>query len=205
MSNSSPVPGTFAYTATQSGGSASVVAESTVLPVGIYSLTAAFTPADKTDFTSVTASVSLTVTVLVPTLAGFSPAYAGMGGSAFTLTATGTNFIPASIVYWGSTALTTSYVSAIQLKAQVPAALIASAGTSDITVQTPPPNGGASNAMQFEVDSSGFRGPGVVPGLRTDRSCGCRYGLWRPLGQRRRWFQPGHSHGEKLRRSDVDH
>lgn len=56
-------------------------------------------------------------------------------------------------VYMGTTALSTTYGSATQLTAQIPAADIASAGINNITVQTPAPGGGTSNAFEFEVDS----------------------------------------------------
>lgn len=87
-----------------------------------------------------------------PTLTSLSPAFTGSGGSAFTLTIAGTGFVSSSTAYWGSTALTTTYVSGTQLTAQVPAADIASAGITAVTVQTPAPGGGRY-ALQFETDS----------------------------------------------------
>jgi hypothetical protein len=89
-----------------------------------------------------------------PAVSGVSPAFTNAGGAAFTLTVNGTGFIASSTAYWGVSALTTTYVSATQLTAQVPAADIATAGTNAVTVQTPAPGGGASNAWQFEVDTS---------------------------------------------------
>jgi len=59
------------------------------------------------------------------------------------------------MVYWGTSALTTTYGSATQLTAQVPATDIATGGTTAaITVQTPSPGGGTSNSFQFEVNSA---------------------------------------------------
>jgi len=90
-----------------------------------------------------------------PTISGISPAFTSAGGAAFTLTVTGSGFTSGSTAYWGTYALTTTYGSATQLTAQVPAADIASGGNSvGITVQAPSPGGGPSNAFQFEVDSS---------------------------------------------------
>jgi hypothetical protein len=89
----------------------------------------------------------------VPVLNSLSPGYTSSGGSAFTLTGNGSGFVSGSQVYWGSSALTTTYVSSTQLTAQVPAADIASSGIAAITVQTLSPGGGTSNALQFEVDS----------------------------------------------------
>jgi hypothetical protein len=49
-------------------------------------------------------------------------------------------------VYWGTSALATTYVSATQLTAQVPAADITTGGiTVAITVLTPAPGGGTSS------------------------------------------------------------
>jgi hypothetical protein len=89
----------------------------------------------------------------VPVVSSISPAFTDAGGAVFTLTVNGSGFIASSTIYWGASALTTTYVSATQLTAQVPAADIATAGTIAITVQTPAPGGGSSNAWQFEVDS----------------------------------------------------
>jgi hypothetical protein len=106
--------------------------------------------------TSAVASAAYTISIPtnpVPAISGISPAFTDAGGAVFTLTVNGSGFIASSTVYWGSSALTTTYVSATQLTAQVPAADIATAGTIAITVQTPAPGGGSSNVWQFEVDS----------------------------------------------------
>jgi hypothetical protein len=104
--------------------------------------------------TSAVASAAYTLVNPAPAISGVSPAFTNAGGAAFTLTVNGTGFIASSTAYWGVSALTTTYVSATQLTAQVPAADIATAGTNAVTVQTPAPGGGASNAWQFEVDTS---------------------------------------------------
>lgn len=149
LNASASVPGAFAYTP----------AAGTTPVVGSDTLSVTFTPTDATDYTTATASVTLVVNPVpsnpVPVLSGMSPAFTSAGGAAFTLTLTGTGFISSSKAYWGSTALTTTYVSATQLTAQVTAANIATAGATAVTVQTPTPGGGTSNAMQFEVDTTG--------------------------------------------------
>jgi sugar lactone lactonase YvrE len=139
------VPGTFVYTP----------AAGTVPAIGNDTLSSVFTPTDSTDYSTATSSVSLTVNPGAPVLSGISPGYVSAGGAAFPLTATGSGFIAGSTVYWGTTALATTYGSATQLTAQVTAADIASAGITLITVQTPAPGGGTSSALQFEVDSAG--------------------------------------------------
>jgi N-acetylneuraminic acid mutarotase len=91
----------------------------------------------------------------VPFIGSMTPAYASAGDAAFTLTVNGLNFSSNSAVYWGTTALTTNYVSATQLTAQVPATDIATADIAfAITVQTPAPGGGTSDALTFQVDSA---------------------------------------------------
>jgi hypothetical protein len=90
-----------------------------------------------------------------PVISGMSPAFTNAGGAGFTLTVKGSGFTAGSTVYWGTSALATTYVSATQLTAQVPAADIATGGiTVAITVLTPAPGGGTSSSFQFEVDSA---------------------------------------------------
>ncbi len=90
----------------------------------------------------------------VPALSSLSPPLVAEGNAAFTLTVNGSGFVSSSTVYWGSTALATTYASATQLTAQVTAAEVAAAGITSVTVQTPAPGGGTSNVLQFEVDSA---------------------------------------------------
>jgi len=96
----------------------------------------------------------------VPTLTSLSPAGAATGGPAFTLTANGTNFISGSVVRWNGSDRTTTYVSATQLTASIPASDIAAAGAAQVTVFNPAPGGGASNALTFAIAA-----PNPVPTL----------------------------------------
>ena len=144
---SSTVAGTFAYTPTSG----------TVLGAGSQTLSVTFTPTDTTDYTTATATVTLTVNSAAnpaQSIASLSPAFTDAGSAAFTLTINGTGFTSNSTAYWGTTALTTIYVSSIQLTASVTAAEIANAGTTSVTVQTATPGGGTSNSWQFEVNSA---------------------------------------------------
>jgi hypothetical protein len=81
------------------------------------------------------------------------PPVATPGGASFTLTVNGANFISGSKVNWNGVGLSTTFVSATQLKATVPAANIATAGTAIITVGNAVPGGGASNIALFDVTS----------------------------------------------------
>jgi N-acetylneuraminic acid mutarotase len=89
-----------------------------------------------------------------PVIGSLSPAFTSAGGAAFRLTVNGSGFTVNSTIYWGTTALATTYGSMTQLTAQVPAADITTAGIASVTVQTPAPGGGTSNSSQFEVDSA---------------------------------------------------
>ena len=104
--------------------------------------------------TSAVASAAYTIANPQPAISGISPAFTNAGGAAFTLTVNGSGFIASSTIYWGASALTTTYVSATQLTAQVPAADIATAGTIAITVQTPTPRRWHIQRMAVR---SGFR------------------------------------------------
>jgi hypothetical protein len=107
--------------------------------------------------TSTVATAAYTINIPtnpVPVLGSLSPAFTDAGGADFTLTVSGSEFTAGSQIYWGTSALATQYVSATQLTAQVPAASIATAGITAITVETLTPGGGTSNSLQFEVDSA---------------------------------------------------
>jgi trimeric autotransporter adhesin len=74
-----------------------------------------------------------------PTVTSLSPSSTVAGGAEFTLTVTGTNFASGDTVDWDFTPLTSTYVSSTEMKAQVPASLIAKPGTSAIDVVTTTP------------------------------------------------------------------
>ena len=92
-----------------------------------------------------TTTVTNGVTNPVPNVTAVSPGTVGAGGGDFTLTVTGDSFVTGSVVQWNGQALTTTYVSATQLSAIVPAADIAQAGSAQVTVVSPGPGGGTSS------------------------------------------------------------
>jgi uncharacterized protein (TIGR03437 family) len=81
-------------------------------------------------------------------LASLSPSSAAPGGAAFTLTLTGATFTARSTALWNGAPLLTTFVSASQLTAIVPAALIATAGTASVAVSG---DGSTSNALPFTI------------------------------------------------------
>jgi hypothetical protein len=82
------------------------------------------------------APATFTINPAPPVISGLNPGVATAGGAAFTLTISGEYFTPASTVKWGSATLTTTYINQSQLTAVVPANLIASAGSTSISVTT---------------------------------------------------------------------
>ncbi|HEX4002384.1 MAG TPA: beta-propeller fold lactonase family protein [Candidatus Acidoferrales bacterium] len=94
------------------------------------------------------------------TLTTISPNSATAGGAAFTLTIEGTNFVAGSMVSFGGSAPTTTFVNSTELTAAIPAASIASTGTMNVTVTNPMPGGSTSNPVKFTVTGAG---PSPVP------------------------------------------
>jgi hypothetical protein len=89
----------------------------------------------------------------VPVLTALSPTSATVGDAAFTLTVTGSGFVVGSTVNWSGAARTTTFVSASQLTAAIPATDVATAGTASVTVVNPSPGGGTSSAITFTIQS----------------------------------------------------
>jgi uncharacterized protein (TIGR03437 family) len=95
-----------------------------------------------------------------PGLGSLSPSRATPGDGAFTLAATGTNFVRGSLVQWNGTARTTSFVSATRLTAAIPASDIVSGGTAQVAVFSPAPGGGTSNVLAFAINLLPVLSPG---------------------------------------------
>ncbi len=114
-----------------------------------------------------------TFTILAPTISNVSPSSAAAGSPAFTLTVTGTNFVPGSTVQFNGTALSTTFGNSTQLTATVTSSLLSTVGTVGVTVVNP--GGATTNAATFTIlaptisnvsPSSAACGE---PGLHTDR------------------------------------
>lgn len=100
-----------------------------------------------------TAQQTLTINNPVPTLTSLSQTVATTGSAGFTLTVTGTNFVSSAKVRWKGSDRTTTFVSATQLTATIPAADLANGGTADVTVINPAPGGGTTNAITFTINN----------------------------------------------------
>ncbi|HLK61253.1 MAG TPA: exo-alpha-sialidase, partial [Chthonomonadaceae bacterium] len=92
-----------------------------------------------------------TFSIEAPAISSLSPNSATAGGSGFTLTVNGNNYLSGAAVNWNGSALTTTFVSGNQLTASVPASDIATAGTANITVTNP--GGATSSSATFTIDN----------------------------------------------------
>jgi subtilisin family serine protease len=89
-----------------------------------------------------------------PMMGTISPSAAIAGSGAFTLTVTGSNFTPSSVIRWNGSDRPTTYVSASQLRASIAASDVAATGTAQVTVFTPAPGGGLSTAQPFTIGTA---------------------------------------------------
>ena len=108
--------------------------------------------------TGVSNALAFTISNPAPSLGAIAPISITGGGAAFTLTVTGSSFVPNSVVRWNGNARATTYVSATELQAAIPATDLATAGEVQVTVANPAPAGGTSTAAVFSV-----AGYGVAP------------------------------------------
>ncbi len=99
----------------------------------------------------VSAAQSFSVAAVVPAITSLAPATAVAGGSAYTLTVNGTGFDSHAQVSWNGTPLVTTFVSATQVTAAVPATDIAVSGSFPITVWNSDGSASASSPMSVTV------------------------------------------------------
>jgi hypothetical protein len=136
----------------------------TVTLIAVGACTIQATQAGNTNYAAATpVNQSFQVTQAIqatPTISGLSPGLAAPGGPAFTLTVNGTGFVSGAMVEWNGAALPTSFVSAAQLTASVPASLIATAGMATVTVMNP---GGSPSAGAGFLIQSGPAAVSVTP------------------------------------------
>ena len=108
-------------------------------------------PNDANNVASSTTSVTGSGYNPAPALSSLAPQSVLAGASTFTLTVNGSNFAPTSTVSWNGTSLPTTFVDSTQLTAMVQAALVASAGSADVSVSNGTPGGGVSRSLPFPV------------------------------------------------------
>jgi hypothetical protein len=97
-----------------------------------------------------------------PSIAQLTPPSTAAGSSDFTLTVQGTNFSSAAVVKFNGTAMTTTFDSATEVKATIPASAVATANPAvPVTVTNPGTPGGqygggtaaaTSDPMNFTIN-----------------------------------------------------
>jgi hypothetical protein len=141
-----------------SGASATVTVTVLQQTAGSATLTAQVSGSEN-DPNAANNQASSTVTItgatytLAPVLSSISPSTIVSGASDTTITLNGTGFTSGSSVLLGGSALSTSYGSATQLTATVPAARLTTLGWAPVTVTTPAPGGGTTAALPLSVYS----------------------------------------------------
>jgi hypothetical protein len=98
-------------------------------------------------------SASFAINKPAPAISSLSSSSTLVGSSGLTLTISGSNFVSSSVVRWNGADRTTTFISATQLQALIPASNLAMSGTFAVTVFTPPNGGGTSNRLTFTVNS----------------------------------------------------
>jgi len=88
-----------------------------------------------------------------PAISTITPSSVLAGSSDTPLDVTGSGFVSSSAITWNGTPLSTTFVSATEVKATLPAADLAGSSASLVTVQNPSPGGGTSGAAAFNVNS----------------------------------------------------
>ncbi len=96
-------------------------------------------------------AVTFPVSPSIPVVTGLAPSGAMAGAAAFSMTVTGSAFASGAVVLWNGTPLATTFGSASQLTAAVPAALLQIAGTVSVAVSNA--GGVPSAAATFTIHS----------------------------------------------------
>jgi hypothetical protein len=136
-------------TGTLSGGVATFT--TAALAPGFHSLSAIYVGDGNFTGSSTAAPLVEVLNNPAPVVASLSTAAVPEGSGAFTLTLTGTGFLPTSAVQWNGTPLPITAASGTQLQVTVPAALLTAVGTARVTVTNPWPGGGTSLPQTFTI------------------------------------------------------
>ena len=86
----------------------------------------------------------------VPVVTSLSPTSTFVGVP-FTITVNGSGFTASSIVRWNNLDRPTTLVDATVLRASISASDVATVGTAQVSVASPPPGGGLSAALPIQI------------------------------------------------------
>ncbi len=108
-----------------------------------------------------------------PQLPAIAPTQAVAGEPGVTITASGTGFVQESVVRWNGSDRPTTYVSAVELRANLQATDLATPGTGTVAVFNPGPGGGVSETMLFTIqDRIQSTPPGIAMRASVSRTGG---------------------------------
>jgi len=143
---------TLVTTTFVNGNQLTATIDTSLLTAGVHDVTVF----DATQTPNESQRLRFAVTGTAPTLTSISPTSTAAGGSAFTLTATGSGFTcggaTPTVVDFHGDLLTPSTCSATSMQVTVPASDIATAGPVPVRAFTTPPGGGPSGALTFTED-----------------------------------------------------
>ena len=121
----------------------------------------------------------LTIGTAVPQVTSLSPSSVLPGSGGFRLTVLGPlspnappnpgpygNFNGASVIYWDGSPVATSFVSAGELAADIPASFVAAAGTHTVKVVTTVANGAGGGTSTLTSGNLGFTTASLAPQIR---------------------------------------
>ena len=97
------------------------------------------------------AAMAFSITNPAPTISSVTPTLAAPGGPQFVLTVNGGGFVSPSVVKWNGVDRATTFVSASQLTATIPATDIATQGSAQVTVFNAAPGGGTSGESAVQI------------------------------------------------------
>jgi hypothetical protein len=141
-------PATIGSGALNGAGIATLI--TSALASGSHSLSAVYV-GDSNFISSIVSAVTEIINNPAPILTSISPSTLPEGSPGFTLTLTGSNFVPGATVQWNTTPLTVTAANSTQIQATVPASLLTQEGTPLLTVTNPSPGGGASLTQTFTI------------------------------------------------------
>src|SRR2546425_1516899 len=114
-----------------------------------------------------------------PSISTLTPSSVSVGTAGFALTVTGSNLTPNSIVQWNGSSRATTFSGGAQLQATILANDVVNSSTAQVTVLTPAPGGGLSNALPFTIAPSfqasvvrAGTGSGTVTSMPAGINCG---------------------------------
>lgn len=112
-------------------------------------------------------SLPITFSVVnpMPTLTTITPASVMAGGAAFTITVTGSSFVPNSEVLFNGQARPTTFISPTEVRGAISAQDISISGSAAIRVRNPAPGGGTTPFVSLQLVNPVPRLDSISPGF----------------------------------------